>query len=301
MGDAGAAAREAFLAGDAALALRALSGGDPDAAHHSNLGVASAALDLPAAALRHFATALVSEDFEGDSQQKSAIHYNAGLALLASGNFRAAFEHLGCAAQAHGAEPRLWLRLAECCARVRQNLVNESATRRSVVGARPKLEDSGPMSLQRASVYARHALRLVSAVRVSDDADDVSATARLQLAWIHLELADYSIALEWADCALSGAASPEQRDLARLYASDARMHLGYNDVERCVRTYQVRPPKVQRGRFANPQVWSRDSIVSKKGGLVSRTLSDHETVFDSPMGPCHEDLCQRVLVSRTLS
>ncbi|XP_014361982.2 CCR4-NOT transcription complex subunit 10 [Papilio machaon] len=99
-------------------------GEDIWAAINNNLGVIYLSIKKPFLAAKYFQhavkehfKAMESEDRERliDCKDRPIYVYNLGLALLAANNAEGAFECLVEAARHYPNNPRIWLRLAECC------------------------------------------------------------------------------------------------------------------------------------------------------------------------------------------
>ena len=147
------------------------------AALDANSGACCAALGSYGIARLHLARSL---KLASGGARAAPAHLNMGLAALRDGSPETAHRHLLHASLYFGDRPRVWLRLAECCAAMRTKeraATNATplaaagpfskpeadafaATRRGA-GRRPKSRADGlGMGLVRASLFARHALRL---------------------------------------------------------------------------------------------------------------------------------------------
>jgi len=191
------------------------------------------------------------------------VQFNRGLSHLAMGYGREAVACLQETCPAFGDRAALWLRLAEACVAEREHqrriVIQRNPVEIRIVEACGANNLRQPFllrcescsrtcercSLLRASLFARHALRLE---REGQEAtvegptpnkqyySEVVAGATLALAYVHLELRDVAVALEWAESLLAWprccAATKERQDLARLYATQARAALGYVVCER---------------------------------------------------------------------
>lgn len=223
---------------------------------HSNAGLVCRSLGRVNIADEHFSLSIhlngQGEDFKC-SKQFPVLQLNRGLGHLSAGRGREAYCCLRHACYAFGDRPALWLRLAEACVAecVRLNCTTGAAKSghpRVVLVRRAVLcgyvhDGQHRCSLMRASVFARHALRLErdgsQAVHARPTGrvrrqfhSDLAASATLVLAFVHLELRDVAVALEWAETLLAWPScegvTMEQEELARMYAAEARAALGYH-------------------------------------------------------------------------
>ncbi|KAK7236267.1 hypothetical protein SO694_000611115 [Aureococcus anophagefferens] len=261
------------------------------AALDANSGACCAALGSYGIARLHLARSL---KLASGGARAAPAHLNMGLAALRDGSPETAHRHLLHASLYFGDRPRVWLRLAECCAAMRTK--ERAATNATPLarrgpfsarggrvrgdaaraGRRPKSRADGlGMGLVRASLFARHALRLERDGRPSTrrrprrehflprgrgdragdagesggdagergdgggdsggdagDSGDAGGAPRRRRGPLRV-----AVALEWADAFLAwprhtAAATEQRRDLARLYATEARGVLGYRRCER---------------------------------------------------------------------
>lgn len=223
---------------------------------HSNAGLVCLSLGRVNIADLHFSLSVHLNMRRQDSKclkQLPALQLNRGLGYLSAGRGHDAYRCLRHACYAFGDRPALWLRLAEACVAkcITPNCIAGAAKSghpRVVLVRRAVLygdvhDCQHRCSLMRASVFARHALRLErdgshgmppsATGRVGRQFySDLAASATLVLAFIHLELRDVAVALEWAEALLAWprceGVTIEQEDLARMYASEARAAIGHH-------------------------------------------------------------------------
>eukprot|EP00631_Chrysoreinhardia_giraudii_P008983 CAMPEP_0197416894 /NCGR_PEP_ID=MMETSP1170-20131217/3076_1 /TAXON_ID=54406 /ORGANISM="Sarcinochrysis sp, Strain CCMP770" /LENGTH=282 /DNA_ID=CAMNT_0042943825 /DNA_START=359 /DNA_END=1207 /DNA_ORIENTATION=- len=222
------------------------------ASWHSNAGVICCSVGCLRLGDKHFARALDENALTGvdDSDVRFAtIRLNRGYGYLASGDGREAFECFRDACLVFGDRPVLWLRLSEACIVMHERHGYLAMTRCRYKGLRdgrgcPAM-GACDMALYdsciHAALFARHALKLERNGLEANQPDviefsagrhfysDVAAGAILVLAYIHLELHDMAVALEWAEALLAwpfcGTTSLERVGLAKAYAAEARAAL----------------------------------------------------------------------------
>lgn len=227
-----------------------------EACLHANLGVVCRRLGRTTISNWHFMHALeVNAKTQDNSASKRfcALQFNRGMNFLSIGNGREAVSCLTDACISFGHSSAIWLRLAEASIAERAR-TKASGDTDAAVRARKKFDgipynnllpdlEHGVASLVRASMFARHALRLeLEGLKPSCSAtefrrcqhcqSDIAAGAILLLAYIHLELNDVTVALEWAEMLIAWprcqAATYEMRTLASTYATEARAALSSN-------------------------------------------------------------------------
>lgn len=228
---------------------------------HSNLGVTCQSINLHHLAQRHFLRAVKANSLRKSvyvTDRKSVLQFNRGLSHLAMNRGSEALMDFQSSSHAFSIRPALWLRLAEACIANREQ--HTYAGLKGNLSRRKYLEcvkfekfvnpthvtscdiNGERIMLSCASLLARHALRLelhrleiinletASQKVTSQCHSEIVAGAILINAYVHLELDDVAVALEWAESLLSWplchAASSERQTLARMYATEARFALG---------------------------------------------------------------------------